>query len=88
MPYFLNEETVYEPPTDPDSSKSLYELGETALGAMPREQAIQGAEAYMGMRDRLRAYLEPFAREGKVVSKEDVERFFEEQREKDAQKAH
>ena len=44
---------------------------------------MHGLEAYSGMRDSLRAYLEPFAREGKVVKQEDVLRFFAEQREKE-----
>ena len=54
---------------------------------MPREQAVHGLEAYSGMRDSLKAYLEPFAREGKVVKQEDVLRFFAEQKEKLAGRA-
>lgn len=81
-PYLLRDEVVYLAPEDPDNQKSLLELGQEALSKMPREQAVHGLEAYSGMRDSLRAYLEPFAREGKVVKQEDVLRFFEEQKEK------
>jgi E3 ubiquitin-protein ligase UBR7 len=82
LPYLLCEEVVYEPPVDPDSQKTLEELGTDALSKLPHEQAIHGLEAYTSMRDKLKMFLEPFAKEGKVVSKEDVERFFEEQKQK------
>lgn len=80
-PFLLEEETVYEPPEDPDSTKSLLELGTDALSKMPREQAIRGLQAYATMKDKLSAFLTPFARDGRVVSKEDMDGFFAEQRE-------
>ena len=49
---------------------------------LPREQAINGVQAFQSMRDNFREYLASFAEEGKVISKEDVETFFEQQRSK------
>lgn len=83
-PYLLTEEEVYEPPEDADAGKSLLDLGTAALLQMPREQAVQGLEAYTSMRDGLMKYLEPFAREGKVVQESDIQNFFEAERRKKA----
>ena len=80
MPYLLTEEEVYEPPEDQDAGKSLLDLGTEALLQMPREQAVHGLEAYTGLRDKLMKYLEPFAREGKIVKESDIQEFFEAER--------
>ncbi|KAJ7705439.1 hypothetical protein B0H17DRAFT_973989 [Mycena rosella] len=77
-PYLLEEEETYEPPEDPDSGLSLEELGMRALARLPRDRAIDGIMAFNAMRDNLRAYLRPFAEEGKVVGEADVQSFFEE----------
>lgn len=79
LPYLLEEETVFEPPDDPDAERSLHDLGISALSQLPRDQAIQGLEAYQTVKDKLMSFLKPFAREGRVVSKEDIEAFFESQ---------
>ncbi|KAJ7233855.1 hypothetical protein B0H12DRAFT_1028234 [Mycena haematopus] len=76
-PYLLEEEETYEPPEDPDSGLSLEELGMRALERLPRERAIDGIIAFNAMRDNLRAYLRPFAEDGKVVGEADVQTFFE-----------
>ncbi|KAJ6611197.1 hypothetical protein B0H10DRAFT_2057382 [Mycena sp. CBHHK59/15] len=76
-PYLLEEEDTYEPPEDPDSGLSLEELGMRALERLPRDRAIDGILAFNAMRDNLRAYLRPFAEEGKVVAETDVQSFFE-----------
>jgi len=73
----LVEEEIYEPPEDPDSSKSLVDLGMRALLNLPRDRAIDGIEAYNKMRDELISYFRPFAQEGRVVQEEDVREFFE-----------
>ncbi|KAJ7841062.1 hypothetical protein B0H14DRAFT_2512457 [Mycena olivaceomarginata] len=75
--YLLEEEETYEPPEDPDSGLSLEELGMRALERLPRERAIDGIIAFNAMRDNLRAYLRPFAEDGKVVGDADVQTFFE-----------
>ncbi|KAJ7220570.1 hypothetical protein GGX14DRAFT_675219 [Mycena pura] len=80
-PYLLEEEDIYEPPEDPDSGLSLEELGMRALERLPRDRAIDGILAFNKMRDKLRAYLRPFAEEGKVVGEADVQSFFEELKE-------
>lgn len=87
MPYLLTEEEVYEPPEDMDAGKSLLDLGTEALLQMPREQAVQGLEAYTGLRNKLMQYLEPFAREGKVVKESDIQGFFEAEKSKQAELA-
>ncbi|KAG8974334.1 hypothetical protein FRC05_007640 [Tulasnella sp. 425] len=76
-PYLLEEEETYSPPEDPDSKKSLEELGLRALESLPRDKALDSIRAFNEMRDDLLAYLRPFAQEGKVVSEEDVTAFFE-----------
>ncbi|KAJ7621250.1 hypothetical protein FB45DRAFT_928779 [Roridomyces roridus] len=76
-PYLLEEEDTYEPPEDPDSALTLEELGMRALERLPRDRAIDGIHAFNAMRDNLRAYLQPFADEGKVVGESDVQTFFE-----------
>ncbi|KAF8201219.1 hypothetical protein K438DRAFT_1821619 [Mycena galopus ATCC 62051] len=76
-PYLLEEEETYEPPEDPDSGLSLEELGMRALERLPRDRAIDGILAFNAMRDNLRAYLRPFAEDGKVVGEADVQTFFE-----------
>ncbi|KAF7377599.1 UBR-type domain-containing protein [Mycena sanguinolenta] len=76
-PYLLEEEETYEPPEDPDSGLTLEELGMRALERLPRDRAIDGILAFNTMRDNLRAYLRPFAEDGKVVNEADVQTFFE-----------
>ncbi|KAG8935196.1 hypothetical protein FRC01_007429 [Tulasnella sp. 417] len=76
-PFLLEEEETYSPPEDPDSKKSLEELGLRALESLPRDKALDSIRAFNEMRDDLLAYLRPFAQEGKVVSEKDVTAFFE-----------
>jgi len=78
--YLLEEQELYEPPEDPDSTASLEELGMRALGNLPREKALDGIRAYNDMRDDLLSYLRPFAAEGRVVSEVDMKQFFEERK--------
>ncbi|KAG9026356.1 hypothetical protein FRB95_008920 [Tulasnella sp. JGI-2019a] len=77
FPYLLEEEETYVPPEDPDSKKSLEELGLRALQTLPRDKALDSIRAFNEMRDDLLAYLRPFAQEGKVVSETDVTAFFD-----------
>jgi len=76
-PWLLKEEETYTPPEDPDSKKSLEELGLRALASLPRDKALDSIRAFNEMRDNLLTYLRPFAQEGKVVSEKDVNAFFE-----------
>lgn len=85
-PMLLEDEDIYEPPEDDDSDTgSIYEAGERALHQMPREKAIEGVLAYQKLRDALSGFLRPYAEGGKVVTKEDVERFFSERKAEEAE---
>jgi len=76
-PYLVTEEETYEPPSDPDSSLSLEELGLRALERIPRDRAIDGIQAFMNLRDGLMQYLKPFAEQGREVNESDIQAFFE-----------
>ncbi|KAI5474663.1 E3 ubiquitin-protein ligase UBR7 [Pseudohyphozyma bogoriensis] len=80
--YFLEEEDIYEPPVDTDAGKSTMELGMEAFERLPRTQAINGAIAFTELSSRLREYLRPKAEAGETVTKGDVERFFEMEKER------
>ncbi|GAA6002455.1 hypothetical protein JCM10207_001131 [Rhodosporidiobolus poonsookiae] len=83
LPYLLDEEDVYEPPEDPNAHKSTFELGmEHLVNTMPRAQAIDSIAAFTGLSDRLKAYLRPHAEGGVTVTKELIDQFFEEERER------
>ncbi|GAA5901494.1 hypothetical protein JCM6882_006296 [Rhodosporidiobolus microsporus] len=79
--YMLDEEDVYEPPEDPDAHKSTFELGMDQLMRMPRQQAIDGLQAFNGLSDRLRSFLRPHADGGVTITKEVIDQFFEQERE-------
>nr|KAJ3420094.1 hypothetical protein HK105_006096 [Polyrhizophydium stewartii] len=61
--------------------KSLLDAGMQQLNEIDRVRAIDGIRAYNKFKDRLMEFLRGFGSEGKVVCKEDIERFFEEQNE-------
>ncbi|KAK6459011.1 putative zinc finger in N-recognin-domain-containing protein [Scheffersomyces xylosifermentans] len=81
--YLYLDDPVFEPPEEMQSndgrssaSGSLLELGAGALSSLPREQAIEGLQAYDKIRAKLREFFKPFAEEGKVVTEEEVRDFF------------
>lgn len=81
----LEEEDVYEPPMSEDGDNaagsvgtgSLLDRGEAAFSNMDRAQAIQGAMAFAHLKDGLKAFLKPYAEEGKAVGAEDINVFFQ-----------
>lgn len=80
----LEEEQSYSPPmseadsADGNSSQhSLLERGERALSAMDRVKAIEGVMAYNHLKEKVTAFLKPFAENRKQVSAEDVKAYFE-----------
>lgn len=75
-PFFISEELTYEPPEDDDDQSSVYEAGARALNDIPREQALNGLEAYAAIKQKLGDFFRPFAEQGKVVTEEDVTGFF------------
>ena len=84
-PQLLEEEDTYEPPISEDGEEgaqsvgtgSLLDRGEAAFSNMDRVRAIQGAMAYAQLKDKVSAFLKPFAESGRVVGAEDVKAYFE-----------
>jgi len=85
-PPLLEAEEVYEPPRSEDDnqpgdtgsigSKSLLDMGEAALGTMDRTRAIEGVMAYNHLKEKVKAFLAPFAESGTPVGAEDVKAYF------------
>ncbi|KAF2206291.1 hypothetical protein CERZMDRAFT_115820 [Cercospora zeae-maydis SCOH1-5] len=85
----LEEEEAYEPPiSEADhnenasvggrsvNSGSLLDRGEAALSSMDRVRAIEGVMAYNHIRDKVKAFLQPFAESGQAVGAEDIKAYF------------
>ncbi|EGV60674.1 RING-type E3 ubiquitin transferase [Yamadazyma tenuis] len=73
--YLYESDPVYEPPEDDESSSTL-ELGADVLSSLPREQAVEGLQAYNQIRSKLKDFFKPFAEQGKVVTEKEVRNFF------------
>ncbi|GAB7357109.1 hypothetical protein MBLNU459_g7913t1 [Dothideomycetes sp. NU459] len=92
-PQLLEEEESYEPPlsesdaaaaaADDDvgrasvGSGSTYERGEALLSNVDRVRAIEGVMVYNQLRDKVKAFLQPFAESGQAVGAEDIKAYFE-----------
>ncbi|KAF1834285.1 hypothetical protein BDW02DRAFT_525688 [Decorospora gaudefroyi] len=84
-PQLLEEEDTYEPPVSDDGNEgvqsvgtgSILDRGEAAFNNMDRVRAIQGAMAYAHLKDKVSAFLKPFAESGQAVGAEDVKAYFE-----------
>ncbi|KAH9861548.1 hypothetical protein J1614_011298 [Plenodomus biglobosus] len=84
-PQLLEEEDTYEPPVSESGDEnpqsvgtgSLLDRGEAAFNNMDRVRAIQGAMAYAHLKDKVAAFLKPFAESGQAVGAEDVKAYFE-----------
>ncbi|KAF2819787.1 hypothetical protein CC86DRAFT_449815 [Ophiobolus disseminans] len=84
-PQLLDEEDTYEPPVSDAGDDaahsvgtgSILDRGEAAFNNMDRVQAIQGAMAYAHLKDKVAAFLKPFAESGQAVGAEDVKAYFE-----------
>ena len=80
----IDEEKEFHLPDDDDEGDgeeevSLYEAGMKLLGRLDRRAALEGVWAMRQLGDKLKAYLEPFARDRRVVTKEDIDRFFQQE---------
>lgn len=91
-PQLLEEEEAYEPPMSESDgeqqddarsaagrsvhSGSLLERGEAALSSMDRVRAIEGVMAYNHVKDKVKAFLAPFAESGQAVGAEDIKAYF------------
>ena len=58
------------------NSGSLLERGEAALSSMDRVRAIEGVMAYNHVKDKVKAFLQPFAESGQPVGAEDIKTYF------------
>ncbi|EER38594.1 zinc finger protein [Histoplasma capsulatum var. duboisii H88] len=86
-PQLREEEETYEPPlsqTGDDANGdgshhtgSLLDLGEAALSNMDRVRAIEGVMVYNHLKDKVKAFLKPFAESGQAVGAEDIKAYFE-----------
>ncbi|KAF9905663.1 hypothetical protein EC991_001493 [Linnemannia zychae] len=74
--FILGEEPVYEAEDDDEAESSTLESGMKKLGEMDRVQMMDGMMAYNRMRDEVRAFLEPYSQQGKVVTESDIHAFF------------
>lgn len=82
----LEEEEIYEPPVSESgdsndnapsiNSGSLYQRGEAALSSIDRVRAIEGVMAYNHVKDKVKAFLRPYAESGEVVGAEDIKAYF------------
>jgi len=92
-PQLIEAEEVYEPSlssasrsesgaapgsgTRSQGTASLLDRGEAALSAMDRVKALEGVMVYNHLRDKVKAFLKPYAESGQAVSAEDIKAYFE-----------
>ncbi len=86
-PQLLEEEESYEPALSSDGdannpagsigTASLLDRGEAALSNVDRVRAIEGVMVYNHLRDKVKAFLQPFAESGQAVGAEDIKSYFE-----------
>ncbi|KNE56008.1 hypothetical protein AMAG_01852 [Allomyces macrogynus ATCC 38327] len=76
MPYLLAEEEVHRPEEDEDAAKPLYESGMEMLASVDRVKANEGVLAMATLSSNLKDYLRTFAEQGRVVTKDDIDSFF------------
>lgn len=91
-PQLIDEEETYEPPLSvsgngsdavPGSGArsagtgSLLERGEAALSGVDRVRAIEGVMVYNNLKEKVKAFLKPYAESGQPVGAEDIKAYFE-----------
>ncbi|KNE54353.1 hypothetical protein AMAG_00332 [Allomyces macrogynus ATCC 38327] len=76
MPYLLVEEEVHRPEEDEEAAKPLYESGMEMLASVDRVKANEGVLAMATLSANLKDYLRTFAEQGRVVTKDDIDSFF------------
>ena len=91
-PQLLDEEETYEPPLSESGSEagppgsgatrsqgtgSLLERGEAALSGVDRVRAIEGVMVYNNLKEKVKAFLKPYAESGQPVGAEDIKAYFE-----------
>lgn len=78
--FLLTEEKTHEPEEDEDAGKSLMEVGMEQLQRVDRVQALESLLAYKTLADDIKNYFESFKNTGKIVTKEDINAFFDAKR--------
>ncbi|KAL6454606.1 mlo2 Protein mlo2 [Candida maltosa Xu316] len=76
--YLFKDDPIFKPPED-DSEEgwSTADMGTAeALHSLPRDKAIESIQAYDKMRSKIIDFFKPFADNGKVVTEDDVTKFF------------
>ena len=90
-PQLLEEEETYEPPLSESGNSeappgsgarsagtgSLLERGEAALSGVDRVRAIEGVMVYNNLKEKVKAFLKPYAESGQPVGAEDIKAYFE-----------
>ncbi|KAL3482236.1 putative metaphase-anaphase transition protein [Aspergillus californicus] len=79
-PQLREEEETYEPPMSEDGDdggSTVLERGQAALSNVDRVRAIEGAMVYNHLRDKVKAFLTPFAESGTAVGADDIKAYFE-----------
>ncbi|PGH01887.1 E3 ubiquitin-protein ligase UBR7 [Blastomyces parvus] len=86
-PQLREEEETYEPPLSEagddangngsNHTGSLLDRGEAALSNIDRVRAIEGVMVYNHLKDKVKAFLKPFAESGQAVGAEDIKAYFE-----------
>jgi E3 ubiquitin-protein ligase UBR7 len=88
-PQLLDDEETYEPPLSESGSEapgsgarshgtgSLLERGEAALSGVDRVRAIEGVMVYNNLKEKVKAFLKPYAESGQPVGAEDIKAYFE-----------
>lgn len=74
--YLYDDDPLYEPLSDSDSTSSLFELGLKQINSVPIEQVSKGVEAYDQIKSKLTQFLKPFAQTGQVVTEDEIKNFF------------
>ncbi|KAJ1939090.1 hypothetical protein FBU59_004235 [Linderina macrospora] len=80
LEFLLDSDEIVEPEMDDTRGESLYESAMKKLQGMDRTRAVDAASAYHAMSIKLKEYLRPFASAGKVVTQQDISKFFDEQK--------
>lgn len=91
-PQLVEEEETYEPRLSSESgnedeheadvgrssagTNSLLDMGERALSNVDRVRAIEGVMVYNDLKEKVKAFLTPFAETGQPVGAEDVKEYF------------
>ncbi|KAJ2548648.1 hypothetical protein EV175_004747 [Coemansia sp. RSA 1933] len=78
--FLIKEDEIVEPEEDETRGESLYEAALKQMQTMDHTRAIDAALAYRTLSSKLMDFLRPFARNGKVVTNQDIQTFFEQQR--------